>query len=101
MSRSKEKSEVEHLRGLVRQLKSELRNLKKSMARKQKREHLLDDVEEREAELLLKETLEEKEVVSKKETCPKCRGKLDIIDGARIKIYICSDCSHRFTKRSG
>ena len=99
MAKSKDRSEVEHLRGLVRELKSELRHLKKTMARKQKREHLLEDVESREAELFLQEEMEEKKTVAQTERCPKCKSKIDVIDGAKLKVYICSDCGYRKSSR--
>jgi len=91
VAKSKGKSEVEELKGLVRSLQKEVKRTKK-------RQHLYEDLEIKQAEEMIKEEIEEKQTL-KDERCPKCQGNLEIIDGARIKVFFCSDCDYRKSKR--
>lgn len=93
---SKDKNELEHLRGVVRNLKSENRHLKKELARtsKQKRraEAIADigQVEVEDTEL---------EVTQPKSKCVKCHGSVQIIELGPRTIHAClnPDCRHRKT----
>ena len=96
MSKTKERSEVEHLRAENKKMKSELRNIKKQLARYEKRKHLLDDVEEREKELDF-DTEEVNEVVNT--TICECGGKINIVDIGVRKLEICEDCRARKVKK--
>jgi hypothetical protein len=94
MAKSKERSEVEFLRAENKTLKAQVRHLKKEVARKQKREHQFNDLEEREREL------EEVELISEikdtKELCPDCRStKIQVTDLGAKKIMVCYDCGFR------
>jgi hypothetical protein len=80
-------------------LKAEVKKLRKQLSRNKKREFLYEDLEAKEAEALLKEELEERKNVSSKEKCPRCKGNVDIIDGAKIKVFICQDCDYRASVR--
>lgn len=92
--KQKERSEAEYLRSIVRNLKSENRNLRKQLGRNNKRAHQYEDLEEQIQELALIETPVE---VNKK--CPKCKGKLKTSD-LGIKLFIkCEDCNYRETKK--
>lgn len=99
MTKSKDKSEVEHLRSENRNLKKQIKNIKKQMSRKQKREHLYEDLEEKQAEEHLEEAMKETVVADKTHRCPKCKAKLDIIEGSRLLVYICPDCDYKASKR--
>ena len=91
MTKSRSKSKEE-------QLKGEIRKLQKELKRKEKREYLYKDLEEKEAEILLKEEIEERKQL-KNETCPLCQGELETIGEGKIKIFICTDCDYRKSKR--
>lgn len=95
VAKKKSGSELEHLRGIVRQMKSELRHMKKEVARKTKREHLYEEriVEEYEQEI------RDDNVYIKKEECPECGNAIDTIDlGTRI-IITCTDCKYRTSRK--
>lgn len=32
-------------------------------------------------------------------SCPKCKGPLDVIDGSRMKVLLCHSCGYRASKR--
>jgi hypothetical protein len=92
MTKSKTRSEVEHLRGVIKELKKQLK-------RTEKREHLYSDLESKKAELLLHEEMDARDVPSVG-NCPKCAGVVETIGGSRVKISICQNCGHRWTKRN-
>lgn len=99
MTKKKSKSEVETLRGVNRNLRKQIKHLQKQIGRKEKREYLLDDVEEREAELHLKEQLEESEFVSTG-NCPECDvGKLELVELGNRVLVNCNTCKYRSTKK--
>lgn len=100
MTKKKSHSEIEFLRGEVRQLKAEIKRLKKDTSRKDKREHLYEDLEDLQAESLMQEEVEERGEVFKNLKCPNCKEALDVInEGGKIIIYICPDCKYRCSKR--
>lgn len=101
MTKKKSHSEIEFLRGEVRQLKAEIKRLKKDTSRKDKREHLYEDLEDLQAEAFLSEEVEERAEISKNMKCPKCKSALDTInEGGAIVIYVCPDCSYKCSKRT-
>lgn len=80
MSKRGSKSDVDHLR-------SELKKLKKELARKEKRANIPEETE------CADDFYDTKQVNTG--GCPRCSGVLDIIGGDKIKIYICQSCSYR------
>lgn len=101
MTKKKSHSEVEFLRGEIRNLKAQIKHLKKFVSRKEKREHLFQDFEETEMETLLKEEIQERGEVIRSLKCPNCKEPLDAInEGGKITIYICPDCKYRCSKRN-
>lgn len=92
MSKSKSKSEVEHLRGLVREMKSQLRNVKKRNKRSEKRikgyQQLVDASQEE---------VNEEIFVEKKTRCPECNAYVDIIDLQIKDLWMCDACGARGT----
>lgn len=95
MAKSKDKSEVETLRGVVKALKKQNQHLKKELSRKEKRQHLHDDLEEHEAELLVREELEERSTLLEKDRCSICQGELDIVDLKIRTLITCTSCGNR------
>lgn len=95
MAKSKTKSEVEHLRGLVKELKKEI-------GRKEKRERRYEDLESKEAEALEREADEKykESSVPIKDRCPNCAGELQSVEIGVVKLITCDDCKYRLTKRS-
>lgn len=92
MAKSKSSSEVEYLRGVIKALKKQIK-------RNEKRQHLYEDLEEKETEVLMREELDARTKSENKVRCPKCAGKLNIIDGIKFNIYVCQDCNYRYSKR--
>jgi hypothetical protein len=99
MPKKLERNELEYLRSENKKLKSLNRHLRKDLSRKEKREFIYDDLELKEAELLLAEELEERKILKQTNHCPKCEGDLEVIGGDKIKIYICNDCNYKVSKR--
>jgi len=101
MAKTKERSELEHLRAENKSLKSQVRHLKKEVARKQKRENQYADLEEREKELEEIETTDESISLYKEPNgCPKCGSQLEETNiGVRILVR-CTSCEHRQSKKS-
>lgn len=91
MAKSKDRNEVETLKGIIRSQKSEIRKLKKELGRKQKREFQYEDLEER-----LEEVHLEKEVRKSDLKCVKCKDtRISVSDiGVRV-LHICQNCGHR------
>lgn len=83
MSKSKSR-EIEHLR-------AEIRKLKKNITRSKKRLY------EPESEAL-EEVAEETKVVHK-DRCPRCSGKLELLDLNIKKILMCESCNYRTVKK--
>lgn len=92
MGKQKEKSEVEYLRGLVRQLRSENKKLKNELKRLKKKETETDELREELKDYHYEEKMHE-------DTCPDCqKGRLTSTHlGVKI-LYICSVCGHRIIK---
>ena len=84
--RQKESSEVEYLRGLVKKLKSQNRNLRKRLKELERKEHWFEIVRE-------EEPIEIEENVDK---CPECvKGKLSHIDLHHLTLIKCDKCEFK------
>jgi hypothetical protein len=100
MAKSKDRSEVEYLRGLVKDLKSQVRNLKKEVSRSSKRQHREQDLEEIVKEIQFTETQEAEQ--AKGVTCPnKCKAPMEAADLGIRTIHTCTSCGHRITVKHG
>lgn len=87
-TRRRESSEVEHLRGKVRELEKENRHLKKHVKKLDRQSHFYDD--------LVDSLAEEIESPSKSEKCTSCKtGTLKILDLKHVKYEVCDKCEHR------
>ncbi len=94
MAKSRTRSEVEHLKGIIKELKKEI-------GRKEKLERRYQDLESKEAEALEREAAEKyKESVPIKDRCPNCRGELQCVEIGVVKLITCDNCKYRVTKRS-
>ena len=91
MAKRNTNSELEHLRGLVKQLKKEVKRL-------QKNKDKYPDPAFDEIETNLEEELQEREKLIKN-SCPKCKGKLEAIIGPKISVFLCGDCGYRSVKK--
>lgn len=90
MAKSRTKTKVEHLRGIIKQLKKEIR-------RKEKREHNYINLEEKEAEAALIAEAETKPTTS---LCKQCnKGVLETFTLGVVSLITCSHCTWRQTKR--
>ena len=102
MAKTKERNETEYLRSVIRQLKSENRNLKKQLAHagkhSKKVEALLDIVSDPEDSFSYS-TPEHNEDATPK--CPKCRSSIKAVDMGVRTFYYCTNtnCKHKFTTR--
>lgn len=84
-TRRREGSELEYLRGCVKRLESENRQLKKRLKSLDKRAHFYEDI--------VDEVAEEIEIVDR---CPSCKkGTLLLLDLKYVKFKCCDTCDHR------
>lgn len=90
--KNKSHSEVEHLRGLVKELKKENAQLRRQLKDASKYQHQYEDVIEND---ILEET--EEEVVEKVAWCPSCtKGKLNLVLNLDTRqIFECDQCDFR------
>lgn len=94
MTKSKDKNEVEYLRGLVKQLKSENRNLKKQVGRSEKRKAIVDQMEQ-DAQEHLMEIETERVEIKEKDSCPDCGKSVDKTDLGVRWLIMCDHCGFR------
>ena len=101
MTKPKTKSEVEHLRGVIKSLKSELRNIKKQLGRASKRSHQYEDLEQRVVENDLEEVMED--LIKTEPKCPQCGSvKLESVNLRVRLLTVCNACGYRkVVKKSG
>lgn len=99
MAKHPEKNELEYLRAHNKRLMKENRNLKRHLSRKEKREYLYEDLETKEAELLIREEMSERQQLEKTDQCPKCDSKIDVVDCGKVVLYLCTKCEYRSSKR--
>lgn len=99
MGRSKDKNETEHLKGMLREQKSIIRNLKKENERLKKQHNRTEDLEQELSEYYLEE-----EVNSKNKDVSKCsecnKGNLNLLDLGIKKYMVCSNCNKRFPHKN-
>ena len=107
MARSRDRSEVERLKGIIREQRSVIKALKKEAGRLNKRSHQYEDIEEKLAEHHLFEEEREKEEVEKTETtskgqCPKCGEDLKEVAFGTYTYLFCTKgpriCKYRVRK---
>lgn len=100
MAKNKDRSEVEHLKGIIRQQKSIIKNLRKSVSRKNKKERNVEELEQALAEEYLKEEAEEIQIpIKQKDRCSKCQGETEEVDLVVKWLVICQSCDFRFTRK--
>jgi len=88
-TKSKSRSEVEHLNGLVRQLKKHVKKLTKDNSKLRKELNK----EPPKTDYNIEDIMTEEQ--SDEETCPSCGGVLNSIDlGVRI-VVSCKECEYR------
>jgi ribosomal protein L37AE/L43A len=85
-----------HYKNIINKQKRIIQDLKKKVGRADKIEERYTNLEELEAEILLEIDAQE---VASKYNCPKCKGQLDVIDGSRVKVFICKHCDYRASKK--
>ena len=89
-TREKTHSEVEHLRGVIREQKSIIRNLKKRVTQLTKREHYYDNLTDG------SEVDDETDVISDDGgNCPSCgKTDLEIVDLYHLTLKKCPFCGY-------
>jgi DNA-directed RNA polymerase subunit RPC12/RpoP len=94
LSRKRDKNEVEHYKGIIRQLKSENRNLKKRLKQTDRYNRLDEELREDYADLLEEKHYKEDRVVDLI-NCPDCKRDTKLVDLGRKKYVVCNHCSFR------
>lgn len=85
-TKRKERSETEYLRGQIKKLESENRQLRKRIRQLDKRSHLYDDLVEAVAE----------EIKPKADKCNKCgEGILNFVKLNHLSFIVCDNCKNR------
>lgn len=92
--KNKSHSEVEHLRGLVKELKKENGQLRRQLKESTKLKHHYDNIVDEYEEYVAEEKEEEIQKVAK---CPKCfEGNLNLVMDLNDKdIFACSSCEFK------
>lgn len=97
MTKSKDRSEAEYLRGIVRQLKSENRNLKKQLGLVSKKNRQYENNLSDHSEFELEEM--EEEFIEAREKCPKCKADIEVLEIGNRDVRICKDCGYRSSRK--
>lgn len=92
----RELSKEAHYKNIISKQKKIIQKLQKQIGRAGKIEERYADLDDREEALLEQEVPTPK---NSKNNCPRCHGALDVIDGTRIKVYVCQDCNYRASKK--
>lgn len=93
MAKSRTKDEVEELRGRVRELQKENKELKKVVGRLQKNDHRVRELED-----LFKESEFKENSETQISSCS-CGGKLEKVDLGVRTLVKCVECGKRETKK--
>lgn len=87
-TQNKNHSEVEHLRGQVKKLKAENRNLKKRLKEFERWEHVYQDA--------MLESEEIEVIADRIDKCPKCDiGELNYFNFVHTELLKCNKCDYR------
>jgi hypothetical protein len=92
VGRSRSHKSDENLRGVIRELKKQVRDLQRQLRQYNRFDSLLAEALDNVEEERIKESQEEVEDTVK---CPKCKkGHISVIDLGRI-YHVCNSCSYR------
>ena len=93
-TKNRSHSELEHLRGLVKELKKENGQLRRQLKESTKLGHMYEDVVEEYEELIAEQEIQE---ISKVAYCPNCHsGALGLVLDLNDKdIYVCNTCDFK------
>jgi len=97
MVRSKDQSELEYLRGIVKKLRAQNKHLKKELARSTKRSRQNDDDLEDAIEEELEEVGKELTHIREGEMCPQCKKQMNVVDLTVKILHMCDFCKYRKT----
>lgn len=92
MVKKRERNEVEYLRGLVRELKAENRNLKKRLGVTSKRARRYETRISEDEDEQLERSEQPVKVV---DSCPDCSGELKLVDLGVRQFNSCINCGYR------
>ena len=98
MAKSPSGKSSEDLKGLLRKQKSIIKNLRKEVSRKDKRQQVKEDYEEMAKEQLLDQDQEVVYLDNNKDNCPSCGASLDVVDLVIKNLIICSNGKCKFRK---
>lgn len=99
MAKKKSGSELEHLRGVVRNQRSEIKALKKELSRFQKRQHQFEDWELEKTEELLEEDISQPSERHFQESCPECSSGVEKSELGNRILTRCTKCKWRRTQK--
>jgi formamidopyrimidine-DNA glycosylase len=101
MAKKRTHSETEFLRGRVKELSTENRSLKRQLGRSSKAIKQFENfLGEDEAEEQLEDQKIEESVL-RKDSCPKCSSELESVVVGNRKLFMCTSCNYRMSKKSG
>lgn len=98
MAKNKSRSETEHLKGIIKNQRSIIKNLKKEVSRHGKRAEIYNDLEEKITESMIEEDMEE-QIFESKHSCPNCQSELEVIKLPNRDLFMC-ECGYRKTRKS-
>ena len=97
MAKQQERNELEALRAIVRNLRSENKSLKKRLNRFEKRSKQYEDLESKIQDIEMDEDFSS--VAENTKKCGRCSGKIKVVDLGIRTLYKCESCGHRETKK--
>jgi ribosomal protein L37AE/L43A len=84
-----------HYKDIINHQKKIIQKLRKQVSRATK---LGEQFFEEETDFEFDE-VESSKPQQSKNVCPRCGSPLDVIDGTRMKVYICTGCDYRASKK--
>lgn len=91
-AKRKERNELEYYKGKLRELKSQVRNLKKSDSRNKKKLNSYD-------QFYNEDVIEEDFIIEKKNRCPDCTSFVEVIPLGNRDLWLCEACGFQKTFR--
>ena len=88
-------SELEEMRGQLREKDAIIKSLKKQLAKQGKQILHSEEQEELLKDVLIEEEMKKKKTILEKEKCPECGKTIDPIEIGPRKIIICKNCGYR------
>ena len=100
LAKTRDSSELEYLRGIIRNLRSENKSLKKQLSRSQKKEKTFNDYI-----LNVDDSVDDgiwtEDVKDSSSKCPKCKSNYTPIELGIRSLHVCNECGWTGSSKKG